>query len=365
MGADPIQYSCQTNYALLTTDGYWNSNSGQNLGGGGDRQPGQHRQRASPRAAWAPSTATSRAPSDTLADVAAYYYKTDLRTAGPIAPNNVPTSQKDTVNHQHMVTFGLGLGLEGLMDYVPDYETNAGQRLRQDQGGRLGHVLVDHGHVQLAGAGAERADHARRPLARGGERARRVLQRQRPELARPGPAERAREAEGADRGGRGLGDIEPEHHADRQLHLQLHLPHRRVGRRDRGADASTSPPATSCPPSCGRRRALLDGAHRAPTRTRAPSTPSTRRAASKRKTFTYATSSLDRGGLDPAGAAVLRQQVRRPGPVRAAHHRAAGDRQQRHEPGRTTCAASASSRTSRRPRPPRRSACASTSSATR
>ncbi len=60
---------------------------------------------------------------NTLADVAMYYYKTDLRTTGPMAPNNVPNNDKDVAPHQHMVTFTLGLGLRGLMDYRADYET--------------------------------------------------------------------------------------------------------------------------------------------------------------------------------------------------------------------------------------------------
>jgi type IV pilus assembly protein PilY1 len=61
--------------------------------------------------------------SNTLADVAMYYYKTDLRQSGPVSTNNVPTSDKDIASHQHMVTFTLGLGLTGLMNYRADYES--------------------------------------------------------------------------------------------------------------------------------------------------------------------------------------------------------------------------------------------------
>jgi type IV pilus assembly protein PilY1 len=74
------------------------------------------------------TTSTSTAVggfADTLADAAMYYYKTDLRTSGAltITKNNVPTTPKDQATHQHMVTFTLGLGLDGLMNYKPDYET--------------------------------------------------------------------------------------------------------------------------------------------------------------------------------------------------------------------------------------------------
>lgn len=84
--------------------------------------------------------------SDNLADVAAYYYNTDLRNAsatspdatgtctGPIiSPNttandlctdNVPTYGRDTSSKQHMTTFTLGLGAQGRMIYSP-YQNNA------------------------------------------------------------------------------------------------------------------------------------------------------------------------------------------------------------------------------------------------
>jgi len=125
MPQDPVQYSCQQNFALLTTDGYWNSNAGQSIGGGSIGNQDNSNSGFTTRAAGAFDGALSGA-SDSLADVAAYYYKNDLRTTGPLAisENNVPTTTKDTATHQHMVTFTLGLGLKGLMDYIPDYETS-------------------------------------------------------------------------------------------------------------------------------------------------------------------------------------------------------------------------------------------------
>ncbi len=117
MPTDPIQYSCQQNFALLTTDGYWND-SFSGVGNQDNANSGY-----TTRAVGAYDGGLSGA-SNTLADVAAYYYKTDLRTSGPVSENNVPTSEKDPNPAQHMVTFTLGLGLEGLMDYQPDYETS-------------------------------------------------------------------------------------------------------------------------------------------------------------------------------------------------------------------------------------------------
>ena len=73
----------------------------------------------------ATTAAVAGGTANTLADVAMYYYKTDLRTSGTVATNNVPATGKDFANTQHMTTFTLGLGLQGNMDYTQDYETNA------------------------------------------------------------------------------------------------------------------------------------------------------------------------------------------------------------------------------------------------
>ncbi len=79
--------------------------------------------------------------SDTLADVAQYYYITDLRAPGSLGAavsgvqldvgtaNNVPGQpgtdpQNDSANWQHMTTFTLGLGVDGQLTYASDYRTN-------------------------------------------------------------------------------------------------------------------------------------------------------------------------------------------------------------------------------------------------
>ncbi len=71
---------------------------------------------------------------DTLADVAMYYYQTDLRTTAlnncsatvngnpiDVCLNNVAPSGADTALHQHMQTFTLGMGVSGTLRYQPDY----------------------------------------------------------------------------------------------------------------------------------------------------------------------------------------------------------------------------------------------------
>ncbi|HTP97156.1 MAG TPA: PilC/PilY family type IV pilus protein [Burkholderiales bacterium] len=122
MPEDPVQYSCQQNFALMTTDGYWNGNGGVKLDGSAmdnqDNSDGGYSTRAI--GAYDGNLSGS---SGTLADVAMYYYKTDLRTSGSVSTDNVPTTPQDGNPKQHMVTFTLGLGLDGLMDYRSDYMT--------------------------------------------------------------------------------------------------------------------------------------------------------------------------------------------------------------------------------------------------
>lgn len=93
----------------------------------------------SPNPSVSTTTATSTATSgtsiaDTMADVAYYYYMTDLRSAAQgnatgalsvdVATNNVPGTSKDTASWQHMTTFTLGLGVNGYMIYSPSYESD-------------------------------------------------------------------------------------------------------------------------------------------------------------------------------------------------------------------------------------------------
>lgn len=84
----PITHSCQQNFTILFTDGYWNGSN--------------------PAAAIGDSDGDGN--SLTLADIAHYYYKTDLSST---LPNNVFTTTFDTAKHQHMVTFGVAFGVEG------------------------------------------------------------------------------------------------------------------------------------------------------------------------------------------------------------------------------------------------------------
>ena len=81
------------------------------------------------------STATSGGSSNSLADVAQYYYKTDLRPAGTtgfngadVSANKVfapgtDTTEGDMGKWQHMTTFTMGLGVSGTIAFNPLYKT--------------------------------------------------------------------------------------------------------------------------------------------------------------------------------------------------------------------------------------------------
>jgi type IV pilus assembly protein PilY1 len=86
----PIVYECQQNFAILLTDGYWNQafTTNANI-----------------------TDSDGDGVSKTLADVASYYYKTDL---SPVKwANKVPTSPFDLNTKQHMVSFMVSFGLVG------------------------------------------------------------------------------------------------------------------------------------------------------------------------------------------------------------------------------------------------------------
>ncbi|MBA4381381.1 MAG: hypothetical protein C0406_02340, partial [Sideroxydans sp.] len=218
-GTDPTQYSCQQNFTILSTDGYWNTGDGYKIDGsavgnqdgtaarpmydgsnvvptwtktysrksyskvtstctGGKKKLSTQPQTGScttttsaascTPSSWSsgtavisgscsstitlpspnPSTAvldssvstpgTGGGSSDNLADIAMYYYMTDLRTTalsncgtpiapatvGPLCQNNVFIGGNDNNLQQHMTTFTLGLGASGWMNYSSSYLTD-------------------------------------------------------------------------------------------------------------------------------------------------------------------------------------------------------------------------------------------------
>ncbi len=103
---DQTELACRQSYTILTTDGFWNGWSpgvGNTDGANGSTIKGVNGQSY---------TYTAAAPyadnqSDTLADVAMYYWMNDLRTN---VANEVVPNAEDPAFWQHMTTFTMGLG---------------------------------------------------------------------------------------------------------------------------------------------------------------------------------------------------------------------------------------------------------------
>jgi len=101
VGGAPL--SCRQSFSILTTDGYYNDNSTiYATAGNADGTKGR------------PYADTQ---SVTLADIAMYYYDTDLQ---PDIDDNVPTTPEDGNNRQHMNTFGVSFGLTGSLNTATD-----------------------------------------------------------------------------------------------------------------------------------------------------------------------------------------------------------------------------------------------------
>ncbi|WP_300285241.1 hypothetical protein [Nitrosomonas sp.] len=113
------QAVCRQNYHILMTDGYWNdSYSGvENSDGSNGNIITNHFPNAAPATyQYKPVLPYSDSYKNTLADVAMYYWKTDLRTD---LDNKVPTNAKDPAFWQHMVNFTVGLGVKGTLTSLP------------------------------------------------------------------------------------------------------------------------------------------------------------------------------------------------------------------------------------------------------
>ncbi|MDR7269017.1 type IV pilus assembly protein PilY1 [Pelomonas saccharophila] len=124
---DPVQYSCQRNFTILSTDGFWNETSNPTKLDGtemGDQDGSLVR-----------PMLDGSATGNTLADVAAYYLNTDLRT-GTTGANECKSysgTNADVCGNgntspdillQKMKTFTLGLGASGYMQFSPTYLTD-------------------------------------------------------------------------------------------------------------------------------------------------------------------------------------------------------------------------------------------------
>lgn len=93
--------SCEQSFAIVMTDGYWTE---EGPGVGNADGDGNSDFDGDP---------FGDGVSNTLADVAMYYYETDLNTS---LADDVPITPKDQNTAQHMVTYSLSFGVSGDLD---------------------------------------------------------------------------------------------------------------------------------------------------------------------------------------------------------------------------------------------------------
>lgn len=122
---DPVQYSCQQNFLVMATDGFWNEDATAAFNLDGTSGVGDMDGKA------ARPMFDKLAKPNTLADIAMYYYQTDLRSpalgnctgalGNDVCEDNVPIAGQDNFRTQHMTTFTLGFGIDGSVRYADDY----------------------------------------------------------------------------------------------------------------------------------------------------------------------------------------------------------------------------------------------------
>jgi type IV pilus assembly protein PilY1 len=94
---------CQQNFAIIFTDGSWNGGAAgfNNVDGDPNAVP------------WAGTAPYADNYPNTLADIAMYYYLSDL---APDVADEVPTNFYDKATWQHMVTYALTFGVNGQLN---------------------------------------------------------------------------------------------------------------------------------------------------------------------------------------------------------------------------------------------------------
>ncbi|WP_415882685.1 pilus assembly protein [Neptuniibacter sp. QD34_54] len=147
--------SCQQNFTVLMSDGYWNGDNpsvgdadtdnntdydggvyadGSPIAGSGsliDDWPTFHER-----------------TEETLADVAMHYYERDLDSS---LDNEVPTSIFDSNNQQHMVTYTVAFGVNGTLDDTPP--TVSGAKNWPSVEGNTSTTIDDMRHAAFNGRG--------------------------------------------------------------------------------------------------------------------------------------------------------------------------------------------------------------------
>jgi type IV pilus assembly protein PilY1 len=140
---DPVQYSCQQNYHILSTDGFWNDAfslpvAGDNLDAAATiTLPELIPPNTSKTINTDRPIMDANSSKNSLADVAYYYWATDLRPStgtctiagNDVCKNNVRTNTDDKASWQHMTTYTVGLGANGTLNYQNSVDANGNYKV--------------------------------------------------------------------------------------------------------------------------------------------------------------------------------------------------------------------------------------------
>ncbi len=125
-GKEVVSFPCQQNFMILTTDGYWNGSSTNNV------LSNDNKEDPSRFCTYARGCVDTRAQSQpSIADVALHWYNggssTSTVSLRPTLepdlskPGSVPAGPGEN-SHLHMNTYTLGLGVDGVMNYEANYD---------------------------------------------------------------------------------------------------------------------------------------------------------------------------------------------------------------------------------------------------
>ena len=110
---------CQQNFDVIVTDGFWNGSlSAAQQARYGDDDSDNNTDYDGGDYADTPDSDPNTTGTETLADIAMYYYENDLM---PGISDEVPTIKDvDEAEHQHLVTYSVALGARGTLDLSLD-----------------------------------------------------------------------------------------------------------------------------------------------------------------------------------------------------------------------------------------------------
>jgi type IV pilus assembly protein PilY1 len=124
-GNEVVRYPCQQNFTFVTTDGYWNGAAAASVVSN-DNAESSARFCTRVRGCVDPTTQSA----NSLADVALYWYNGGSNSAVAslrptledwTRPGQVPAAAGENTR-LHMSTYALGLGVDGIMNYEPNYD---------------------------------------------------------------------------------------------------------------------------------------------------------------------------------------------------------------------------------------------------